>query len=107
MAVDTLILATLGSLFACLLSILLVMYVTSKLRALCRVKSSSTAMSSERNIESRRQAPELSPPPTYDQIFSSEIFVIHVDEKFDYSSLCDELPSCLPTYDEAVSLQFQ
>lgn len=104
MSFTTLLLESLGSLFICIIFIVCAMNLFNKLNEKCFQKSSplTSASSSNNHARSQRQAVELLPPPTYDELFPAEIFVIHiegVDEKLDGYDLHDEN---LPTYDDVM-----
>lgn len=100
----SLLIETIGSLVLCILLIFFFRHLYSKIYAKCIGKSPSMAdgnASSNVNPTSpQQQRAELSPPPSYDEVLSGEIFVINIDDKHDP-------PTCyvnehLPTYDEAV-----
>ncbi len=113
MGFNALLLETLGSVFICLVVILFIMYVYGRLAAKCIGKRSSTeatrtASSGSRSAVagSQTQATEILPPPSYDELFYGEIFVIHIEDEeklADGPNMHDEQ---LPTYDEATGISF-
>lgn len=105
MAFQSLLIETIGSLVLCIILIFFFRHLYSKIYAKCIGKSplplhDGNASSNANPTSPQQQRAELSPPPSYDEVLSGEIFVINIDEKHDPPTWY--VNEHLPTYDEAV-----